>query len=126
MPTPPKSVPPKPCEWCGKLMERPRFANGKLEAPTMFARRRFCSLSCAASKPSANKNTLHKRARKLRALRCEACLTTKRLQAHHLDQDVQNNAANNIQTLCKYCHDFWHATARRLGRKVAGRMPQIV
>lgn len=126
MPTPPMFVPPKPCEWCGKLMERPRFSNGQLEAPTMFARRRFCSQSCAASRPFAKKNSMHKRARKHRGDHCEACGTTKRLQAHHLDQDFTNNALNNIQTLCKSCHDFWHNTARRLGREIAGRMPRIV
>ena len=33
--------------------------------------------------------------------------------------------SSNLQTLCKSCHDFWHATAKRLGRPVAGRMPSL-
>lgn len=64
-----------------------------------------------------------KRARKHRKSACEACGYTKRLTVHHCDQDQTNNDPSNLQTLCSHCHDFWHATAKRLGKTVAGKMP---
>lgn len=126
MPFAPYEIPLKPCESCGTIIERPRFSNGELEPPSLYTRRKYCSLSCAGLRKNITKNSYHKRARKLRGKECEACGTTKQLQAHHLDQDWMNNTKENIQTLCKTCHDFWHTTARRLGRKIAGRMPRIV
>ncbi|MCC6475149.1 MAG: HNH endonuclease [Burkholderiales bacterium] len=57
--------------------------------------------------------------------KCEACGYARALQAHHIDQDNSNNEPENIQTLCKHCHDFWHTTAKRIGKMVAGRMPRL-
>ena len=63
------------------------------------------------------------RARKHLKPKCEACGHPYRLQAHHINQDIRDNRPENIQTLCKHCHDFWHTTAKRRGKTVAGRMP---
>lgn len=126
MPIKPYNLPPKPCAKCGKLMSRPRFSNGELEAPTLFTRRKFCSRTCAGWRPNVKKNALLKRARKHLKNFCESCGASKRLQAHHIDQNHLNSSAENIQTLCKHCHDFWHGNALILGRYPAGRMPRIV
>lgn len=116
---------PKVCATCGATFGRTRF-NGRLEVATAFTRRRHCSLSCANSRPHVKTGTLLWRARKHRKDACEACGYTRRLAIHHCDQDQSNNDPSNLQTLCSHCHDFWHATAKRLGRQVAGRMPSLV
>jgi 5-methylcytosine-specific restriction endonuclease McrA len=122
---PKKKDPVKYCERCGVKLERARI-NGRLEDRNVFLRRKYCSLTCANSKPdSTSKQTYLWRARKLRKDHCEACGTKKSLQAHHIDQNQKNNAPENIETLCKHCHDFWHATQKRLGLPIAGRMPPL-
>lgn len=112
------------CECCGKVMQRKRYS-GRLEDLSAFTRRRFCSLSCANTRVDLTKHGYSWRARKHLKKKCEACGYAKALQAHHIDQDRSNNVPQNIQTLCKHCHDFWHTTAKRTGRTVAGRMPPL-
>jgi len=116
--------PSKPCAACGTAISRRRFG-GRLEDLTAFRRRRFCSLSCANTRRTLTKHGYSWRARKHLKSSCEACGSASDLQAHHVDLDRSNNEPGNIQTLCKPCHDFWHATAKRLGRSGAGKMGLI-
>jgi|SRR6478736_4928907 len=126
MPRPRKPDPKKYCEHCGSMLERKMFKN-TLEGYTEFLKRKFCSLSCANSKKSMlTKHGYSWRARKHISLKCEACGQGRALHAHHVDQDITNNIPENIQTLCKPCHMFWHVTAKRLGLDIAGRMPKII
>lgn len=111
----------KNCERCGTSFGRNRY-RGVLEDSRAYLRRRFCSLSCANTRDALTKHGYSWRARKHLRDSCEACGGRKSLQAHHIDQDKTNNAPENIQTLCKWCHDFLHSTAKRLGITVAGRM----
>ena len=120
-----KETPEKYCENCGKKLERKRY-NGQLEDLSTFKRRKFCNLTCAGARKELTKHGYSWRARRHLRLKCESCGYDKKLQAHHIDQDKTNNQPENIQTLCKFCHDFWHATAKRLGRTVAGRMVSLV
>jgi len=112
----------KCCECCGAVMLRKRY-RGRLEDLSAFERRRFCSLTCANTRTDLTKHGFSWRARKHLKAACEACGHPYRLQAHHMNQDIMDNRPENIQTLCKHCHDFWHTTAKRRGRTVAGRMP---
>jgi hypothetical protein len=112
------------CECCGSVMQRKRF-NGRLEDLSAFTKRRFCSLSCANTRTDLTKHGYSWRARKHLKKKCEACGYARALQAHHIDQDKTHNEPENIQTLCKHCHDFWHTTAKRIGKMVAGRMPRL-
>lgn len=114
----------KCCESCGVEMLRKRF-KGVLESMLAFKNRRFCSRSCANKRTSLTKHGYSWRARKFLKEKCEACGHPNRLQAHHLDQDITNNSKENIQTLCKYCHDYWHTTAKRRGWAIAGRLPHL-
>ena len=68
----------------------------------------------------------HYEARKFLKDKCECCGSEKHLEIHHINQNYMNNLLNNIQTLCKYCHDWWHKTAIRINREVAGKMPSII
>ena len=124
----PKAAEPRQCEHCSKTLERRRNDAGRLEGFRDFMRRRFCSLSCANSRPKGGKSrkASHYHARKHRADCCEACGTTKRLQAHHIDEAWTNNDPANLQTLCVFCHAFWHAMHRRLGVTPTQRMPKLV
>jgi hypothetical protein len=124
MAMPRKKDPKKSCERCGVPLTR-SVTGGRLEDMGVFLRRRFCSLTCANSRDSVKKGTLHWRARRLRKEMCEACGAPKSLQAHHVDQDLRNNDPTNVQTLCKHCHDFWHTTQKRRGLSIAGRMPPL-
>jgi hypothetical protein len=68
----------------------------------------------------------HNESRKLLKDKCESCGYEDELQAHHIDQNYMNNTLENIQTLCKYCHQFWHKVAKRLNKDISGKMPVIV
>jgi len=120
-----KPTPERYCEYCGKKLERKMY-NGRLEDMSMFLRRTHCDRICGNSRVKLTKHGYSWRARKHLKTNCEACGWDKKLQAHHIDQDNTNNEPENIQTLCKPCHDFWHTTAKKLGRTVAGRMPSLV
>ena len=122
---PAKKEPKKFCKTCGVELTRQRFSNGRLEDLTVFMRRQHCSRTCGNSRKVLTKHGYSWRARKHIQKSCEACGYTKSLQAHHIDQDKTNNEAENIQTLCKHCHDFWHTTQKRLGKNIAGRMPPL-
>ena len=115
------------CETCSKPLERRRNAAGRLEGFRDFMRRRFCSLSCAnsRSKGGESRNAYLFHARKLLRQNCEACGTTQDRQAHHVDTDWKNNSPENIQTLCLFCHHFWHAMHERLGVTPMQRMPRL-
>lgn len=115
----------KPCANCGMIMYRKRYGE-RLEDLSVFNKRIYCSLSCANTRADLTKHGYSWRARKHLKTSCEACGETRSLHAHHIDQNKKNNSPENIQTLCMWCHDFWHSTARRIGRKVAGRMPSLV
>lgn len=115
---------PKMCGYCGSEMTRKRF-NGRLEDLGVWNRRKYCNRSCGNSKKVVGESGYRWRARKFVKTECEACGFEEDLQAHHVDQDYTNNTDENIQTLCKSCHDFWHVLAKRVGRKIAGRMPKI-
>lgn len=125
MPMPRTPEPEKFCERCGVKMERKRFG-GRLEDLGVFKRRKFCSLTCANTRERPEHwGTYHWRARLHRGSSCEACGSTEKLHAHHVDGQPPNNEPSNIQTLCVYCHNFLHATADRRGWTQPGRMPAL-
>lgn len=124
----PKSAEPRQCEICSVTLERRRNSNGRLEGFRDFLRRRFCSLSCANSRSKGGKSrkAYHYRARKNRLANCECCGTPRRLQVHHINEDWTDNTPGNLQTLCIFCHHFWHAMHIRLGITPTQPMPRLV
>lgn len=123
-----KPTPEKRCGICGTRFQRKRLEGGRLEDVTAFLKRRFCSLSCANSRTRGglSRKAFHARARKLRRANCQACGTAKKLHVHHINEDWRDNRPENVQTLCIFCHQFWHATHRRLGVKPSVAMPRIL
>src|SRR6185503_3483318 len=124
---PTKAVPEKRCLICTKHLRRRRYPNGDLQPYNEFMRRKFCSRSCANSrtKGGLSRKAYGAQARKLTKKFCECCGSVSRLHAHHVDEDWKNNNPGNIQTLCVFCHQFWHATHKRLGVSPHGRMPRL-
>lgn len=120
-----KPTPIRHCAHCGLKLERKRYCD-RLEDYAAFMKRQHCSRTCGNSRKELTKHGYSWRARKHLKPACEACGETRLLHAHHIDQDKTNNEPTNIQTLCKYCHDFWHSTAKRLAVNVAGRMPALL
>jgi hypothetical protein len=123
-----KAAEPRQCETCSTTLERRRNDAGRLEGFRDFMRRRFCSLSCAnsRSKGGESRNAYLFHARKLLRPACEACGAAQNLQAHHVNTDWRNNSPENVQTLCLFCHHFWHAMHDRLGMTPTQRMPKLV
>lgn len=124
----PKAAVPRQCETCSSTLARRRNAAGRLEGFRDFMRRRFCSLSCAnsRSKGGESRNAYLFHARKLLRPNCEACGSTENRQAHHVGTNWKNNLPENVQTLCLFCHHFWHAMHNRLGVTPTLRMPKLV
>lgn len=124
-----KTDPERHCQQCHRKLTRKRM-NGRLEDYGVFLRRKYCDQTCMGLAQTMEHptswSTYHWRAPKHRKNACEACGETRRLVVHHVDQDRRNNAPENLQTLCAWCHDFWHSAADRVGRKVAGRMPCLL
>lgn len=127
MPMPLKTLPDKSCKKCGKSFNRRVMPNGRKQDVKLYLKQEFCSLSCANTRETMTL-TVHGysfRARKHLKNCCEACGYTKALHAHHIDQDKANNEPENIQTLCKHCHNFWHTAQKRMNKEIAGRMPSL-
>src|SRR5574341_711139 len=123
-----KSTQSRQCETCSATLERRRNDAGRLEGFRDFMRRRFCSLSCANSrnKDGESRNAYLLHARKLLKPQCEACGATQNRQAHHVNTDWKDNRPENVQTLCLFCHQFWHAMHLRLGLTPMQPMPRLV
>jgi hypothetical protein len=39
---------------------------------------------------------------------CERCGSCVRVEVHHIDRDVTNNDIDNLEVLCRYCHEEEH------------------
>lgn len=45
---------------------------------------------------------------------CERCASDKHLIVHHKDEDRYNNELDNLETLCKRCHQMHHECWKNL------------
>lgn len=112
-----RDLPDRICEWCGEPYSRGTRPSGKLEAPTHFLQRRFCSNPCkyAARVKGPNAQTSRYRAAKIVDPKfCVFCSSTERVAAHHIDGDPFNNDHGNLIAMCCSCHSIFHALARKL------------
>ena len=60
--------------------------------------------------------TFRKRALKHYGNICNRCMSTKKLEVHHIDEDRTNNQIENLEVLCKKCHKDHHIIRDELGR----------
>ena len=103
------------CKTCGSQLVMKRE-----EGQKRFLARRYCSRRCALTKRLVKRSQQHTRARKFLKPFCESCGKTKWLHAHHIDEHKENNAPENIQTLCVMCHYDHHRSQRARGISPAG------
>lgn len=116
MPAHKKPTPERYCEHCGTRLERKRLPNGDLEYLIHFNRRKFCGRSCMAAsfkarpkKPDPGWMTAHYHARNLKPPGpCEQCGASKRTEVHHRNGDWRDNSPENLQRLCRSCHNKAH------------------
>lgn len=109
----------KICPVCGKHFKRRRFGK-RLEDPTRFQNRIYCSKSCSAhrrlNETNKERSSYHRLARKHLKECCEFCGSTEHLDVHHLDKNIKNNLPSNLVTLCHSCHMKLHWQQRRLSK----------
>ena len=115
MPMPAKSYPDKTCPICGKTFNRSRY-NGTLEDSGRYLTRVHCSQACANTRLEPTLAGYRARAKRLRGGECAQCGGTTRLHAHHVNGDVTDNRAENIETLCASCHISGHWAEKRTHR----------
>ncbi len=116
------------CQVCGG----PVYIARRMKSNFPGAKRpRVCILQCFGlweenNNPQMQVDLSRRLSRAHLKTKCEACGDNRDLEAHHLDQDPTNNEESNIQTLCKYCHGFWHQASLRMKHAIAGRMPSLI
>ena len=104
---------PRPCISCGTIMEKPGALQKKCRPCQRASRAEACSeigrRNYQGSGPSHHSwktgiGTFTQHRKDI----CERCGSTEYLCAHHRDEDRTNNAPENIETLCKKCHQNHH------------------
>ena len=132
----------KNCEWCGATYSRQGLTYRPKRAE--WAARRFCSRGCkdtyraaewAKAAPSHPDSGRRIARQTYAAVACERCGATTGLVRHHRNENTIDNAAANIEILCRACHMTHHKTLvltpeeeavrhehkRRLGRAAEAR-----
>ena len=116
MPAHKKPTPLKHCTWCKKKLERKRLPNGDLEYLFHFTRRKYCNRVCMALAFDAKQDradtlpcSARWHSRKLVPKGgCEICGAKDARDVHHRDGDVHNNTKENLQRICRSCHNVIH------------------
>jgi phage terminase large subunit GpA-like protein len=111
----------KTCPICGA-----QFGPKRQDSPDAQTRSRerhrfktltYCGPTCQgtafhfrASVNGTTRSSAAKRAGRLKPYRpCERCGETRRSQVHHRDRNYLNNAPENLERLCHWCHSKEHA-----------------
>ena len=115
MPMPLKPTPIRYCAYCGKPMERKRMSNGKILSLLHFSRQKYCDRLCMVrgwmqkDLPSTTPRNGRSRAIKRKPQGpCEICGNPNALDVHHKDKDTNNNSPENLQRVCRSCHNKIH------------------
>ena len=115
-----KPTPEKYCEYCGKKLERKRFAR-KWEDLGVFNKRKYCNRECMrkafvkTDTTTQSNDMAHNSARHIvstvenREKVCEICGKREgRLDVHHKDGNWKNNSSENLMIVCRSCHQKLH------------------
>ena len=126
----PIELPERHCEFCHAVLQRRMHENcGQREDMKKFLARRFCSHAChddfRNAQPALLKGKGHRIAQRSTRTACDACGFDDQLGTHHIDGNPLNNEIDNLQTLCVFCHTFWHNMLRRTERSPFHPMPKL-
>lgn len=114
----------KPCVVCGVLFGPARqdsvSAQARAKGRWAHKRRRFCGSKCQGMAqrldPDRRAKTRAGAAKMANRLKpkapCERCGETRSSQLHHKDRDFMNNALENLERLCRWCHASEHGPDR--------------
>lgn len=115
MPAHKKKTPEEYCEYCGKKLERKRLPNGDLEYLFHFTRRKYCDRRCMAAAFDSRHgqetgwSTTHYHARKIVPPgSCSHCGKPNARDIHHKDGNHRNNSPDNLERICRSCHNRLH------------------
>lgn len=115
MAMPQKPTPPRYCACCGRLMERKRMSNGELLSLLHFSRQKYCDRYCMAkdwmrrTQSTGNPSAARSMARRRKAAgQCERCGKENARDVHHKDGNPQNNDPENLERICRGCHNRHH------------------
>ena len=108
------------CQACGKPLERKRWADGKPEAPSAFARRRFCSHACSARAQHATARAKHPRPTRTIAPRDPAAPKAERDTRSDDEFMLALEKATDASLREKPERQPWGISTQRRNRQVAG------
>lgn len=115
MAMPMKPTPERFCSYCGKRMERKRMSNGEILSLLHFNRQKYCDRLCMVRcwmqrdlPETTIRNGRSRAQRRKDAGPCEVCGEAGALDVHHKDQNTNNNASDNLQRICRSCHNRIH------------------
>ena len=102
----------KTCPICGILFSYPRSTRDKVTCSSSCANRFFRS---GVDNPNHRKNPAYRTLCWLsHDKKCVICAETRIVSVHHLDENHQNNAPENLIPLCPTHHQYWHSGCRYL------------
>lgn len=115
MPAHRKETPERYCAECGTKLERKRLPNGDSEYLIHFNRRKFCNQRCMGANfdrrhsPVVGWSAAHSVARSLVPKGpCNRCGKPEALDVHHRDGNHLNNSLENLERICRGCHNLAH------------------
>lgn len=125
-----KPVELKRCAYCGKIMEIAKLKNGYLESASQYNRKKYCNRDCMKKAfrkdetESVSWSNMHRHARMIiPPANCKICGSATNVDVHHKDGNYLNNSPENLQRLCRSCHNLQHrkaASCSICGAKVKG------
>jgi hypothetical protein len=105
------------CIICGGILDRNEVRRC-LACRTRWSKAKLPGIGTGQNNP-LGEDSPHYRSgiglfKKYRKDKCERCSSTKFLCVHHKDEDRYHNSPDNLETLCKRCHQLEHDCTKNI------------